>query len=538
MSLSWVAQTPPNAGHFIVGMDVTPAGTTVIVDVQSKVWRSTDGGVTWTLETTLGSTAQAVRYLNGVFFIPEAGGGYYQSTNDGVTWSAQTPTGITGAVADMSYGGGILVAYGGTGSKIATSSNMGSSWTTHAETHNGYFPSTLYDGTNFVVVSINGSSQNEIGTSTDGFTMSYTTINPNTEFFNNGIVLFGGNYYQATANNAIRKAATPAGLCTASDTAVPVTGGVTALAYDGSSVLMAADGSGPSAYSTNGGTSWTTTPLFTGGENSSRIVYDATHGHFIAVGSNGSVSITASGPIITQQPQNLTVTVGQQASFSVTATPSGGSLSYQWYRNGVLIPGATASQTSIAAAQLSDSGAQFYVIVTDANGSVQSSTATLTVNPGTYYAATTGFSDSTVGPMTFGGQLHLSEFTYYPMRPVDEDGGDVPFSAAVPNMIINRYKQQPSETRQRGVDFTLFCEPNEYISNVSAAVVNPATTPALVISNIIIDPVTQQIFSFTAAGGVDGTEYNVQFTVTFNTGQVQTEQVVFSINIFEEAQFP
>ncbi len=43
-------------------------------------------------------------------------------------------------------------------------------------------------------------------------------------------------------------------------------------------------------------------------------------------------------PVITSQPQNLTVIVGQTAAFSVTAT--GTSLNYEWRRNGAVIVGA------------------------------------------------------------------------------------------------------------------------------------------------------------------------------------------------------
>ncbi|HEX2734315.1 MAG TPA: lectin-like protein [Polyangiaceae bacterium] len=81
-------------------------------------------------------------------------------------------------------------------------------------------------------------------------------------------------------------------------------------------------------------------------------------------------------PVITQQPQSITVHAGQVASFSVTATGTG--LSYQWQRNGTNIAGATASTYSLTTT-LANNGQQFRVIVTNAAGSVISSTATLTV---------------------------------------------------------------------------------------------------------------------------------------------------------------
>jgi glucose/arabinose dehydrogenase len=85
-------------------------------------------------------------------------------------------------------------------------------------------------------------------------------------------------------------------------------------------------------------------------------------------------------PSITQQPANLTVPSGAAATFRVFATGST-PLSYQWQRNGVGIPGATASSYTLSPATLADSGATFRVVVANALGSVTSSAATLTVTP-------------------------------------------------------------------------------------------------------------------------------------------------------------
>ncbi|NRA81642.1 MAG: immunoglobulin domain-containing protein [Pseudoalteromonas sp.] len=84
------------------------------------------------------------------------------------------------------------------------------------------------------------------------------------------------------------------------------------------------------------------------------------------------------GPTIDTQPQSQTVEEGQTATFSVSATSSGGSLSYQWYRGGVAVSGATAASYGVVAA-LADDGDSVYVEVTDDNGTVQSNTVTLNV---------------------------------------------------------------------------------------------------------------------------------------------------------------
>ena len=83
-------------------------------------------------------------------------------------------------------------------------------------------------------------------------------------------------------------------------------------------------------------------------------------------------------PTIITNPASLTVEVGQTATFSVTATGAG-TLTYQWYENGVAISGATSSSYTTPPAVLGDSGSVFTVTVSNAIGTVTSLGATLTV---------------------------------------------------------------------------------------------------------------------------------------------------------------
>jgi hypothetical protein len=100
--------------------------------------------------------------------------------------------------------------------------------------------------------------------------------------------------------------------------------------------------------------------------------------------SSPAVTLTVSNtapkgsPVITAQPAGQTVTVGQQALFSVTAT---GASSYQWKRDGVAIAGATNATYHTAPIQASDAGATFSVAVGNASGSALSGDAGLTINP-------------------------------------------------------------------------------------------------------------------------------------------------------------
>lgn len=83
-------------------------------------------------------------------------------------------------------------------------------------------------------------------------------------------------------------------------------------------------------------------------------------------------------PSITGHPSDQTVTAGQPATFNVTATGTA-PLAYQWQRNTVNISGANASSYTIPNTALSDRGAKFRCVVSNAFGSATSNEATLTV---------------------------------------------------------------------------------------------------------------------------------------------------------------
>lgn len=93
---------------------------------------------------------------------------------------------------------------------------------------------------------------------------------------------------------------------------------------------------------------------------------------------SGLATLTVLTQVITTQPVSQTVTAGSSASFSVVATGSG-TVTYQWRKNGTNIPAATTASYTIPNTVLADAGS-YDVIVGDANGTLQSSTATLTVN--------------------------------------------------------------------------------------------------------------------------------------------------------------
>ena len=85
-------------------------------------------------------------------------------------------------------------------------------------------------------------------------------------------------------------------------------------------------------------------------------------GHVYRITYTGSLA-----PTMTTHPASQTVSVGDPATF--TATASGNPpLNFQWQRNGVNISGATSESYTLDPAQMSDNGARFRVLVSNGTG--------------------------------------------------------------------------------------------------------------------------------------------------------------------------
>ena len=79
---------------------------------------------------------------------------------------------------------------------------------------------------------------------------------------------------------------------------------------------------------------------------------------------------------ITVQPQTLSVCIGSSLNLSVTATGAG--LSYQWYKNSIIISGATGTGYTMPAATAVDAG-NYTVVVTGTCGTVTSNVVAVTI---------------------------------------------------------------------------------------------------------------------------------------------------------------
>jgi hypothetical protein len=126
-----------------------------------------------------------------------------------------------------------------------------------------------------------------------------------------------------------------------------------------------------------------------GGNQTSKLTHAVTVGviyYYLAGGYGGAsgnlifhLIYSGIAPTISTQPANQTVSVNGTANFSVAA---GGAapLSYFWRRNGVPIAGASNSFYTTNNVQLTDSGARFSCLVSNAYGTLLSSNALLTVS--------------------------------------------------------------------------------------------------------------------------------------------------------------
>lgn len=110
-----------------------------------------------------------------------------------------------------------------------------------------------------------------------------------------------------------------------------------------------------------------------------------------AIQAQNILNSIAGGLATITGPSNQSVLVGQSASFTIGVTSSS-AYTIQWFRNGVLIPGATGLTYTLLNVKLTDSGALFSAVVTNGAGPSSSATGVLTVTAtlqGSFYYTST-----------------------------------------------------------------------------------------------------------------------------------------------------
>jgi hypothetical protein len=136
----------------------------------------------------------------------------------------------------------------------------------------------------------------------------------------------------------------------------------------------------PATISADGATvTWTTATSSVAGDSVALALAD-----FPLLIEVAATTTITTAPAVTTQPSAQTVTTGGNATFSVVATGTA-PLSYQWFKDGTAISGATLASYTLTTVATSAAGS-YAVNVSNPAGTVTSGAATLTVNPAAYLA--------------------------------------------------------------------------------------------------------------------------------------------------------
>jgi sugar lactone lactonase YvrE len=347
--------------YYPFGVAVDGSGNTYVADGENDTIRKiTSAGVVTTMAGQAGvagsadGTGSAARFNDPLGVAVDGNGNVYVSEQKNATIRKVTPAGVVTTVAGLA---GSTGATDGTGAAARF-----------------YLPAGLaIDSSGNIFVA--DATADEIRKVTPAGVVSTIAGSPQSAGHNDGTgsaaqfyfpvglaIDSSGNLYVADANNNEIRKVTQAGVVTTlGGTAPPFRTPGQAAPLPGSS-----DGTGASAQ------------------------FDSPEG--IAVDGSGNVYVADTGnstmrkgslsaaPQISAQPTSQFTSVGGSATFSVTASGSS-AISYQWSFNGSAIGGATGSSYTVSNAQASNAG-NYSVTITDADGSVTSSTVTLTVGTG------------------------------------------------------------------------------------------------------------------------------------------------------------
>ncbi|WP_211256494.1 immunoglobulin domain-containing protein, partial [Edaphobacter aggregans] len=206
---------------------------------------------------------------------------------------------------------------------------------------------------------------------------------------------------------------------------------------------------------------------------------------------------TATAPAIIAEPVDTSVTQGFPAHFSVTASGAD-PLAFQWYKNGVAIPGATSAAVDTAPTVASDDQSAFSVTVTNSLGSATSTNAMLTVVAAAAPAITVQPMSQTASQgqtVTFTVQATGSpKLTYQWTRN----------GAPIPGAILSSYTTPTLSVSDSGSVYavTVTNPVNSAVSTNATLTVNPAVAPQIVTDpvNVAALPGQPATFSVTVTG--------------------------------------
>lgn len=215
-----------------------------------------------------------------------------------------------------------------------------------------------------------------------------------------------------------------------------------------------------------------------------------------------SSTTNATAPTFATQPASQSVTVGQTAVFSVTATGTS-PLNYQWQKNNANISGAMGASYTTPATVSGDNGATFRVLVTNSAGSATSNSATLTVTT------------SPVGP----------SINTQPASQTVTVGQTATFSVVATGTAPLTYQWQKNNANISGVTSASYTTPATVPGDNGATfrvvVTNSVTSVTSNSATLTVNPVV-------ASAGTDVTTYHNDIA---RTGQNTTETKLTQANV-------
>jgi hypothetical protein len=298
-------------GDVLSGVDAyavasDPNGNTLLVSSAGAVHISTDGGLTWTLQSTIAGftpfqTVGCLEESNGTWLLTgvQSAGNLWRSTNLGVSWTEiSPPMGTAGGLCIGAKGGGVWFGCGNVSPAPAAdyglSTDDGLTWASHGITSiGGIVPPylALWDGAQWVLSSADTSTGDPAyWTSADGLTWTEHLYTPDTSVFLRSTLFVGGLYYGADKFSPLVWGGvnSVAGLAAAAPTSVPISNGTSFLLK--SSVNFFTIGNGGDVAGSTDFSTWTLGILnLPGGELPNCACYDVTNDSIIVAGAHGSV---------------------------------------------------------------------------------------------------------------------------------------------------------------------------------------------------------------------------------------------------------
>ena len=182
-----------------------------------------------------------------------------------------------------------------------------------------------------------------------------------------------------------------------------------------------------------------TTPVLAAADNGEQysVAVSNPGGTVTSTGAVLTVSETSGAPVIVTQPISESVAIGTTATFTVDFTGSA-PFSYQWYENGVAIPGATAAYFTTPVLASTDNGEGFSVTVSNSEGSTSSTVATLAVSPAgvdNTNASDTAITGFGTGPVPTGSNLAFGQ----PATSFGNENGGLTATNAVDGNLTSRW---------------------------------------------------------------------------------------------------